>query len=557
MKISKLRMGLKERVKNISMMILLGGDNREKLATRVPGRDIKKRVSPVLIAMAFFLVVGGCDGQAKKKKQVKKPNILLILADDLGYGDLGVYGQQKIETPNIDALAQNGMLFTQFYTGSPVCAPSRGILMTGKHSGHAYIRSNTAWGAHGEAGNFTETSYNPELEGELPLPDSAATLGEMLQTVGYTTAFTGKWGIGGPLTAGRPTNQGFDFFYGYLDQAQAHTYYPLYLWKNGKKVWLDNELVVPWKTDLPEGADPMDPASYTKFRQEDYSAALIFEAAMKFIERNKDNNFFLYYAPTLPHVALQAPKRWVQYYHKKFGPEEPYTGDEGYFPSRYPHATYAAMVSYLDEQVGKLVEKLKELGEYKNTLIIFTSDNGPTYNGGTDTPWFNSAGPFKGKRGWAKGFLHEGGIRVPMIVSWPGVIKQDSKTNLLSAIWDIMPTLAEITDATVPENTDGISFLATLKGKENNQREHDYLYWEFPAYGGQQAVRLGKWKGIRFNISEGNMEIALFNLKKDIKELHDVSDKHPQIVKKMKKIMDREHEKPALDKFEMKALSKN
>src|SRR5699024_10841910 len=335
----------------------------------------------------------------------------------------------------------------------------------------------------------------------------------------------------------------------------AHTYYPIYVWKNKERVFLDNEPVNP-HTQLGDSLDPYDPDSYTRFQdQPDYAPEIMLDEAISFIDRSQQSPFFLYYPTTIPHVSLQAPQRWVDYYHKKFGDEKPYTGDKGYAPVRYPKATYAAMISYLDEQVGTLIQKLKDVGEYENTLIIFTSDNGPTYNGGTRGPFYSSAGPFKESYGWAKGFLHEGGIRVPMITSWPGVIEPGSQTDHLSAFWDVMPTLTEVAGIEAADDIDGISFAPTLKGDSNKQQKHEYLYWEFPSYGGQQAVRIGQWKGIRKVIKKsGNMDIELYNLKKDIREQHDVADQHPDVVAKIERIMHQEHVTPAVDAFRMEAL---
>jgi len=305
---------------------------------------------------------------------------------------------------------------------------------------------------------------------------------------------------------------------------------------------------------LPDSLDPKDPKSYDQYSLTDYSPKLMIQEALGFIDAHKKQPFFLEYAPTIPHVALQAPEKWVNYYHKKFGEEKPYTGDRGYLPTRYPHASYAAMVSYLDEQVGQIVKRLKERGVYDNTLIIFSSDNGPTYNGGTDSQFFDSAAPFKSAYGWGKGFLHEGGIRVPMIASWKGKIEPGSTTDLISATWDILPTLCDVTGLKPPDDINGISFLPTLLGNDQ-QKKHDFLYWEFPAYGGQQAVRMGKWKAIRKDIiKNGNLDIELFNLEEDIQEQHNVADQHPDVVVKIKNIMAEQHQKPAVDTFDMKAL---
>jgi arylsulfatase len=274
--------------------------------------------------------------------------------------------------------------------------------------------------------------------------------------------------------------------------------------------------------------------------------------ALNFINTNKDTSFFLYYATPIPHVALQAPQRWINYYVKKFGDEKPYDGSNGYFPSRYPHATYAAMISYLDEQVGDIVSELKKLGIYENTLILFTSDNGASFAGGADPEFFNSGGIFNSEYGRGKGFLHEGGIRVPLIASWPGKIKQGSVSNHISVFWDYLSTLCEVADIVIPFETNGISFLPTLIG--NKQKQHEYLYYEFPEYGGQQAVRLGNYKAIRKDIRKGNLEIELYDLNNDIKEEKNIADQNPEIVKRIEEIMKKEHTIPELQKFKMEAL---
>jgi arylsulfatase A-like enzyme len=481
-----------------------------------------------------------------------KPNIIYILADDLGYSEIGSYGQRLIQTPNLDMLASNGIRFTQHYCGSPVSAPSRCVLLTGQHSGHAYIRGNHEWSERGEVWNYAKAVEDPNLEGQFPLADSIKTIAEYLRTVGYRTGAVGKWGLGAPNSEGIPNKQGFDFFFGYNCQRQAHTHYPKHLWKNEEKVWLNNHLVVPG-TKLPAGADTLDPASYAAFTQKDYSGALFIDEARQFIEENRDQPFFLYFASALPHLALQAPKEWVDRYIALFGDEKPYLGNQGYFPTRNPRATYAAMVSYLDFQVGELIKKLKETGEYENTLIIFSSDNGYAYNAGCDPEWFNSFAPFNTTHGWGKGFVHEGGIRVPMIASWPGKIKPGSETELISSFYDVLPTLCEVAGIKIPENTDGISFLPTLLGKKN-QKKHEFLFWDFPEYNGQQAVRMGPWKGLRLNMQKGNTEIQLFNLDEDSREQHDVAAQHPDIVNKIRDIMTREHQKSSFSRFYIKAI---
>ncbi len=519
-------------------------------------RGISFRHLVALMFVGVMFVLFSCSGQGTKSQTgTIKPNIIYILADDLGYGELGCYGQEKIETPNIDKLAQSGMFFTQHYAGSPVCAPSRCMLLTGKHPGHAQIRGNDEWASRGDVWSYRAMIADSTLEGQRPLKPDTKTLSRMLKKAGYTTGIVGKWGLGAPHTHSTPTQMGFDFFVGYNCQRQAHTYYPVHLYKNDVRIYLGNDTVAP-NTRLDKGADPYDPASYEKFKLSTYSGDVMFEEMTQFINDNNPKEtgqpLFMYWATPIPHAPLQVPQKWVDYYVDKFGDEEPYLGDKGYFPQRYPHAAYAGMVSYLDHQVGQLVDQLKEMGIYDNTLIIFTSDNGPTYNGGTDSPWFNSGGPFNSKYGRGKGFTYEGGLRVPMIATWPGRIEPGSQSDHISAFWDVMPTLCEIAGVDAPEDTDGISFLAALTGKD--QTPHEFLYWEFPAYGGQQAVRMGKWKGIRMDIKKGNKSIQLFNLEDDPQEQTDVAGQHPEIIKKMESIMQQEHTAPAIERFKMEEL---
>lgn len=506
--------------------------------------------------LLFVVLVGSCFIACQKTRNVKedKPNIIYILADDLGYGELGVYGQEKIKTPNIDALAAEGMLFTQHYSGAPVCAPSRYMLMTGKHAGHARIRGNDEWASRGEVWDFEKAINDPNLEGQRPILNSTVTIGEILQEAGYKTAIVGKWGLGAPLTDGIPNKNGFDFFYGYNCQRQAHQLYPKHLWKNEEKVWLDNEIVSPGKDNrLEAGADSLDLVNYKKWDQKDYAPAKMQEEVLNFIDRNKDQPFFMYYASPLPHLPLQVPQKYVDEYVKIFGDEEPYLGKKGYFPNRYPRAAYAGMISYLDDQVGEIVTKLKELGIYENTLIIFTSDNGPSYLGGVDAEFFNSAKPFPNNYGRTKGFTYEGGIRVPMIASWPNHIKAGSRTDHISAFWDVLPTFSELVHVDNPKDIDGISFLPTLLG-DNNQVQHEFLYWEFPSYQGQQAVRMGNWKAIRKNIFKGNLKLELYNLEKDMTEMKDIADQHPEIIAQIEKIMKEEHTPAEIEKFKIRQL---
>ncbi|MDT7829335.1 arylsulfatase [Pricia sp. S334] len=519
---------------------------------------------------AFFLIAAvmafSCTDSKNKKHadgtvqrtagKNDEPNIIYILADDLGYGELGVYGQEKIETPNIDALAQEGILFTQHYTSAPVCAPARYMLMTGKHSGNAYIRGNDEWGERGDVRNYRAMIIDSTLEGQRPIPANTVLLPQKLKQKGYATGIVGKWGLGAPHTESIPTKMGFDFFYGYNCQRQAHTYYPVHLYKNENRVYLNNDTIAP-HTRLAQGADPDDPENYSDFALTDYAPELMFDELMGFVSQSKENPFFLYWATPIPHNPIQAPQRWVDHYIEKFGDEEPYLGDNNYFPHQNPRAGYAAMISYLDENVGKLVEYLKDEAMYDNTLIIFTSDNGVTFTGGTHGKFFNSSGPFGEERGEAKGFVYEGGIRVPMIATWPGHIKAGSTSDLVSAHYDVMATLGELVGFDAPEDTDGISFLPTLLGKEGQER-HDFLYWEFPEYGGQVAIRMGDWKVVRQNLKDNEKEptLELYNLADDPVESNNLAGGHPEIIQRASAIFKREHQRSDLEKFRIPRIEK-
>ena len=511
------------------------------------------RLSLLLVGTILF----SCKDKTYEplKTQNERPNIIYILADDLGYAEVGAYGQEKIETPNIDALAQNGMLFTQHYSSAPVCAPARYMLMTGKHAGHAYIRSNSEWKERGDVWDYRAMAKDSTLEGQGPMPTNTITMAKRLQDVGYTTGMVGKWGLGAPHTHSIPNEMGFDFFFGYNCQRQAHTYYPLFLYKNKKRVHLANDTVAP-NTKLPKGTDPNDPKNYASFSLMDYAPDLMFKELTKFVDSNKDQPFFLYWATPIPHVALQAPQKWVDYYKQKFGKENPYLGEMGYFPHQNPRAAYAAMVSYLDENIGKLVQQLKDEGIYDNTLIVFTSDNGPSYAGGADPEFFESAKPFDGKYGRGKGYLYEGGIRVPMISSWPGKIKPGTKSDLISVQYDMLATFSEVAGYELPHEQDGVSILPTLLSKEG-QKEHEFLFWEFPSYGGQVAIRMGDWKVVRQYLIDDKEEatLELYNLRTDPLEMTNVAELYPDILNKAARIFKEERTSPELDIFKIPALA--
>lgn len=510
----------------------------------------------LILILGIFICSCGPSENGDNIATPKKPNILVILADDLGYGEVGVYGQKIIKTPNIDGLAKTGLLFRQHYAGSPVCAPSRSVLLTGLHSGHTPIRGNDEWGHRGDVWNYNMAVKDPQLEGQRPLPDSSITIAELLKSAGYHTSLIGKWGLGAPGSEGTPNKQGFDYFFGYNCQRQAHNLYPPHLWENDNKVLLENEVVAPG-TKLSKDADILDEKSYQLFSQEDYAPQVMQERALTFLKdhhtNQSDQPFFMYYASPIPHVPLQVPKKYVDQYRPVIGDESPYLGQNGYFPHRYPKAAYAGMITYLDDQIGELMATLKQQGQLENTIIIFTSDNGPTYAGGADAIYFNSAAPFKNERGRTKGYTYEGGIRVPMIVSWPDKIKADRSTDHISSFYDLMPTLCEIAGVEIPNYIDGISFLPTLVDQQS-QKEHEFLYWEFPSYQGQQAVRLGKWKGIRKDIFKGNINIELYDLNNDISEQNNIADMNPEVVEQIERIMVSQHQPSPVERFQLKPV---
>lgn len=475
---------------------------------------------PLLLACALCLAPAASSAQLTAPRP---PNIILILADDLGYNEVGAYGQTRIRTPNIDRLAREGVRFTDHYSGSPVCAPSRAVLLTGLHSGHAYIRDNDEMGFRGDVWK------DPALEGQRPLPAGTFTMAAMLQRAGYATAAVGKWGLGGPGSEGEPTKLGFDHFFGFLCQRVAHNHYPAYLWRNSARVTLDNPGIYPHEK-FPAGKDPKAPAAYERYGGKQYALDLMGDEARAFITANKARPFFLYFAPTVPHAALQVPEDSLAEYLGVL-PDTPYAGDKGYLPHRAPRAAYAAMVTRLDREVGRLMAHVRDLGLDRDTLIVFTSDNGPTFNGGTDSVFFDSAAPFRG----LKTMVYEGGIRVPMVARWPGRIPASSVSGHASAFEDYMPTFAEMAGITRPAGLDGVSMLPALEGRAAAQKPREYLYWEFQ---GRQVVRIGTWKGIR-NASTGAFE--LYDLDKDIGEKTDVASAHPDIVTRMEQVMRTAH----------------
>ncbi len=478
------------------------------------------------------------------RAEEKPPNIVFMIADDLGYGDLGCYGQKKIRTPNIDRLAAEGMRFTTHYAGSNVCAPSRCALMAGKHPGHGYIRDNR------QAKGFPE--------GQQPVPANALQLPLLFKKQGYVLGGFGKWGLGPVGSTGDPLKQGFDRWFGYNCQAVAHNYYPTHLWDNDKQIKLNNPAFAAHQK-LPEGADPNDPKSYAGYSGKDYAPDLISARALDFVRANKDRPFVLYYATTVPHLALQVPEDSLNEYAGKF-PETPYKGERSYLPNRQPRATYAAMITRMDRDIGRILALIKELNLDERTIVVFTSDNGPLYDrlGGTDTEFFNSAAGLRGR----KGSFYEGGFREPCIVRWKGQIAAGGTTDRVTGFEDWLPTLLELIGAKekTPADLDGISFAPTLLGKEQPPRP--FLYRESPGYGGQQCIRWENWKAIRHNLNpapkakvQDPTEYELFDLAKDPGETTNLWNKESAsaaISARLVILMQRQHAKS--DLFPIRAL---
>ena len=447
------------------------------------------------LILALLAIFCTCNISA----QTKKPNIIFILADDLGYGDVGCYGQQKIATPNIDRLAKMGVRLTDFYSGSTVCAPARCTFLTGMHTGHGAIRGNV--------------TVKPE--GQVPLPDSIITFPMLLQQNGYRTAAFGKWSLGFITTSGDPQKKGFDEFYGYNCQTLAHNYYPDHLWHDHDRVDLSGNL----KSDSV------------------YSADLIHQQAMKFLQAKHGRPFFLYLPYTLPHADVIAPHDEIyNFYVKKFNEQPvaiPKTNDgEKHHFDPYPHAAFAAMVARLDKYVGEIMKMVKDKGIEDNTWIIFTSDNGPHKENGGDPVFFSSNAGFRG----IKRYLYEGGIREPFIVYKKGITKAGTVNTTPAILYDLFPTFLEMTGVNSKIKTDGQSILSSFIGKQRSP--HKYLYWELHEAGGKQATRMGNWKAVKLDVSRsGTSQIELYDLKNDPQEKNNVAAKYPAIVKQMEAIM--------------------
>ena len=467
-------------------------------ASHVP-QTLRLRMASLLLAVLAASLSAHPGNAAESNQKDRAPNIVLILADDLGYGDLSCFGQSTLKTPNLDRMAAEGMRFTQHYAGSTVCAPSRCSLLTGLHTGHSRIRGNTM--------------------GSI-LTDADVTIAQLLKKAGYATACVGKWGVGAPPPLNDPELRGFDYFYGYISMWHAHNFYPKFVICNGRQVPLRNE--------VPENEKWTDGRGVATKRV-DYVPHLVTGEALRFIEQNKDRPFFLYFAMNVPHANNEAGKK---------GMEVP---DWGEFASRAwpdPEKGFASMIRNIDGDVGRVLEKLKSLELEDNTLVIFTSDNGPHQEGGHMADHFDSNGPLRG----IKRDVYDGGVRVPMIARWPGKVPAGKTSDHISAFWDMLPTFCELAGMESPENTDGISIVLSLFGHEDQQKKHEYLYWEFYEKGGRIAVRLGEYKGVRMNVTKDpNAPIELYKVTDDLEEQQDIAAAHPELVARIDRIMKEAH----------------
>ena len=463
----------------------------------------------------------GSASQATEESSEKRPpNVVFIMADDLGVGELGSYGQRVIKTPRLDELARQGMRFTQHYSAFPVCAPARASLMTGKHAGHCAIRNN------GNAKGRVRDEARSLWTGQNPLPAEEITLAELFQEQGYATGAMGKWGLGYEHSTGDPLAQGFDLFFGYICQGHAHNHYPRFLWRISD-----------------EGHEQISyPGNDRTLHGKTYSQDEFFREAEQFVRANQEKPFFLYLPIIVTHLSIQVPEdepSLAEY--RKAIPELPYV-HKGYLPHPTPRAGYAAMVTRMDREIGELIDLIEELGLGEDTIFVFTSDNGPTYDrlGGSDSDYFNSS---EGRKGY-KGSVYEGGLRVPMIVRWDGRIAAGGESDLPTYFPDWMPTLLDLTGhgEVVPEETDGISMAPTLLGVADQQQRHEALYWEFPAYGGQQAIRVGDWKAVRRNLMKlkpGEKPVTeLYDIAQDPAEAVDVAKKNREVVRRLEKLME-------------------
>ncbi len=481
------------------------------------------RMTRIVFAIAVICSFSSIAATDAADPSRRSPNVVFIIADDLGVGELGCYGQKVIRTPRLDRLAAEGMRFTQHYSGFPVCAPARCTLMTGKHAGHSDIRNNG-----NPPGRKTDESRN-FWPGQNPIPDDAVTVAELFKSQGYATGAMGKWGLGFEDSSGDPSRQGFDLFFGYLCQAHAHNHFPRFLWR------ITND----------EHEQVLYPGNDRTLQGATYSQDEFFREAEQFVAANRDHPFFLYLPIIVTHLSIQVPEDEPSLAAYRQEIEEADYKHTSYLRHPTPRAAYAAMITRMDREIGKLLDLLEQLGLEDDTIVVFTSDNGPTYNrlGGSDSEYFHSA---EGRRGF-KGSVYEGGIREPLIVRWNGHVAPGATSDLPTYFPDWMPTLLDLVGSpdVVPQDVDGTSFAPTLLGDTDKQQKHEFLYWEFAAYGGQQAVRVGDWKAVRQNMAKlkagESPKTELYDLSTDPAEAHDVAVENPKVVSQLENVMATQH----------------
>lgn len=476
------------------------------------------KLNLTLFTLALLMVTGmSCNSISSENtdqdRASGKPNIIYILVDDMGYGDLSCYGQQTLSTPNIDRLARQGMMFTRHYSGSTVCGPSRASLLTGKHTGHTSVRGN-------------------QPSGQL-LQDEEVTIAEALKSAGYVTGLVGKWGVGHPPPHNDPELNGFDHAFGYLNMWHAHNFYPEFLYRNGEKEFIEGNVVDSSYNYAKYHPNGMPEGTGVAKEKAQHTHPLFEQDALRFIDDYQDTTFFLYLALNIPHTNNEAG------YFLNDGMEVPSYGQYADQDWPNPEKGFAAMIDLIDQSVGHIMERLKKYGLDENTLVIFTSDNGPHQEGGHKADFFDSNGPLRG----TKRDLYEGGIRMPTIAHWPGKVAAGSQSDHISAFWDVLPTFCDIADVDPPAGIDGISFLPTLLGQDEAQQQHDYLYWEFYEAGGKQAVLQGDWKLVKLNLRDDTQAVVteLYNIKDDLAETNNIASEHPDKVAELEALLEQAH----------------
>ncbi|MEG1507349.1 MAG: arylsulfatase [Akkermansia sp.] len=475
-----------------------------------------------LLSLFLTLCMGSVCSQAK-------PNIVLINADDLGWAEIGCFGQKKIKTPNLDKLGKEGQRWVQFYSGAPVCSPSRNVLMTGRHTGCNDVQ---------DLKRVDDSENLNDLRGDWPISENVYTLPDAMKKAGYATALFGKWGLGDFGTTGAPDKHGIDTYYGYTDQRACHSYYPPFLWNNGKKEVINNP-GIPGHKSQPKGEVLAE-----TYRGQQHASDLIADKMLDFVKKKaaEKQPFFLYYAPLEPHVAMQPLQKWIDLYPAEWD-TKPYRGGRGYLPHPRPRAAYAGMISQMDANVGRLMDTLKQCGLDENTIVVFTSDNGTTHDsGGADHRFFYSVKELRG----LKGQMYEGGIRVPGIVRWTGKIKANKEVNQAAYHADLMPTLCALVNADPGKECLGVNLSPVWLGKTATLKDRKPMVWTGGGYGGQVAVRIGDKKAVRRNLFPRNTPTnwEVYDVTKDPNENNNIAATQREVIDQAKAILDKEY-KPA------------